>query len=289
VLRSNAPGGPYTRIAQPTGTSYVDTAPACGETRYYVVQAASSSTCHSANSAEASASTNACPPCTTQSLYNNNFDSASGLAGWSVGSFVGGSVTDWRGVQTCTAHSGANVFRFGGTTCTGNYANNDYNYAQPNGAAGIAVPAGASTNRLTFWHRRDFETGFDGGTLSLSLDGTTYVPVPAAAILSGSYNGGVAPDCAPAGAAGRSIYSGTASSFSQTVVDLDAACTLAGATEGCGGQSVRIAFTAISDCGTTGDGWFLDDVDVASCVPLPSLLSDGFESGTLSAWAGSSP
>jgi trimeric autotransporter adhesin len=289
VLRSNGAGGPYTRIAQPTGTSYVDTAPACGETRYYVVQAASSSTCHSANSAEVSATTNACPPCTTQSLYTNNFDSASGLAGWSVGSFAGGSTTDWRGVQTCTAHSGANVFRFGGTTCTGNYANNDYNYAQPNGAAGIAVPAGASVNRLTFWHRRDFETGFDGGTLSLSLDGTTYVPVPAAAILSGSYNGSVAPDCAPAGSAGRSIYSGTASSFSQTVVDLDAACTLAGATEGCGGQSVRIAFTAISDCGTTGDGWFLDDVDVASCVPLASLLSDGFESGTLSAWAGHSP
>ena len=62
-----------------------------------------------------------------------------------------------------------------------------------------------------------------------------------------------------------------------------------GAVGGCSGQAVRIAFTAISDCGTTGDGWFLDDIDVASCVPLPALLSDGFESGTLSAWAGSSP
>ena len=290
VLRSSAASGPYTRIAQPAGTGYVDAGPACGETYYYVVQAASSSTCHSANSAEVSAATDACPPCATQSLYNNNFDSTAGLAGWTTGSFVGGSVTDWRGVQACTAHSGSDVFRFGGTTCTGNYVSNDFNYAQPNGAAGIAVPAGSRTNRLTFWHRRDFENGFDGGTLTVSLDGTSYVPVPATAILSGSYNGTIAGDCAPAGAAGRSAYTGTAASFSQTVVDLDAACNLAGGlTEGCGGQSVRIGFTAISDCSVTGDGWFLDDVDVASCVPLPALLSDGFESGTLGAWAGHSP
>jgi len=293
VLRSSAAGGPYTLVAQPNGTSYSDATPRCGETFYYVVKAASSSVCQSPSSAEVSATTDACAPCTTQSLYNHNFDAGAGLAGWSVGTFVvGGSVTDWRGVQACTAHSGGNVFRFGGTSCTGNYAGNGFNYAQPNGASGIAVPVGASFNRLSFWHRRGFESGFDGGTLTVSIDGTNYVPVPTAAILSGGYNGTIAADCAPAGAAGLSAYTGTSSGFTETVVDLDAACDLAGGgTEGCGGQSVRIAFTAVTDCSVTDDGWFLDDVDVASCVPGPSttLLSDGFESGTLTQWSGSAP
>ena len=291
VLRSTTPGGPYVLVAQPTGDGYTDTAPACGETYYYVIKAANSSTCQSAASAEVSATTTDCEPCTTQSLYANNFDSAAGLAGWTTGTFAGASVADWRGVQTCTAHSGGNVFRFGGTTCTGNYASNDFNYAQPNGAAGIAVAAGSRTSRLSFWHRRDFENGFDGGTLSLSLNGTSYVAVPATAILSGAYNGTIAADCAPSGAAGRTAFTGTSASFTQTIVDLDAACNLAsGGTEGCGGKSVRIAFTAVSDCSLTGDGWFLDDVDVSSCVlDAPLLLSDGFESGTLTQWSGFSP
>jgi hypothetical protein len=292
VLRSTTPGGPYVLVAQPTGTGYTDTAPGCGETHYYVIKAASSSTCQSAASTEVSATTTVCEPCTTQSLYANNFDSAAGLAGWTTGTFAGASVADWRGVQTCTAHSGANVFRFGNTACTTNYANNDYNYAQPNGAPGIAVAAGARTNRLSFWHRRDFESGFDGGTLSVSLNGTSYVAVPSSAIISGTnYNGTVAADCAPTGSAGRSIFTGTAATFTQTIVDLDAACNAAsGGTEGCGGQSVRIAFTAITDCGSVGDGWFLDDVDVSSCVlDNPQLLSDSFESGTLGQWSGFSP
>ena len=70
------------------------------------------------------------------------------------------------------------------------------------------------------------------------------------------------------------------------------ACNAAsGGTEGCGGQAVRIGFTAVTDCSVTGDGWFLDDVDVSSCVPdgpIP-LLSDDFESGTLLQWSGNNP
>jgi hypothetical protein len=293
VLWSSSAGGPYTLRAQPTGNSYVDVAPRCGETYYYVVQAVGSPSCRSGSSAEVSASTDACPPCSTQTLYSNDFDSTSGLAGWSVGTFLpGGSVIDWRGVQTCTAHSGGNVFRFGGTTCTGNYGSNRFTYAQPNGAAGIAVPAGALTNRLSFWQRREFETGFDGGTLRVSIDGLTYVPVPDSAILAGAYNGAIADDCAPAAAGGLNAFTGTAAIFSETVVDLDAACDAAtGGSEGCGGQAVRIGFTAVTDCNATGDGWFLDDVAVSSCVldGPPPLLWDGFEGGTLGQWGGSSP
>jgi hypothetical protein len=94
--------------------------------------------------------------------------------------------------------------------------------------------------------------------------------VPASAILAGttSYNGTVAPDCAPAGAAGSPIFTGTQASFVTTTVDLDAACNVAsGTTTGCAGRAVRIGFAAITDCSVTGDGWFLDDVVVTACTP----------------------
>ncbi|MFN7960287.1 MAG: hypothetical protein U0002_03370 [Thermoanaerobaculia bacterium] len=269
ILRSTTSGGPYTQVGTSTTTSFVNTGLACNTTYFYVVRAANSATCESANSAQASATTNTCT-CTTTTLYNNNFDAATGLSDWTRGTFVsGGSVTDWRGVQACTAASGANVFRFGGTACTTDYVSNDFNFAQPNGATGITIPAGSTTARLTFSHRRDFESGFDGGTLAISTDGTNYTFVPATAILSGTtYNGTVSASCPPAGAAGTAIFTGTATAFSTTTVDLDAACNaIAGNTGGCAGKSVRIAFTTISDCSVTGDGWFLDNVSVSACTP----------------------
>ncbi|HKI01094.1 MAG TPA: hypothetical protein VKK31_03865 [Thermoanaerobaculia bacterium] len=268
IYRATTSGGPYTQVGTATGTTFSNTGLACNTTYFYVVRAANSATCESANSNQASATTPTCT-CTTSTLYSKNFDADTGLAGWTTGTFGGTSVVSWRGVQTCTAASGTRIFRYGGTSCTSDYGSNNFNFAQPNGAAGISVPAGSTTSRLTFKHRRAFETGFDGGTLTVSVDGASYEIVPASAILSGAtYNGTVAPDCAPAGAAGTPIFTGTQAAFVTTTVDLDAACDLAsGTTGGCAGRAVRIGFTAISDCSVTGDGWFLDDVVVTACTP----------------------
>jgi hypothetical protein len=64
------------------------------------------------------------------------------------------------------------------------------------------------------------------------------------------------------------VFTGVATSFVNTTIDLDAACNAAtGGTGGCAGQSVRIGFTAITDCSATDDGWFLDDVTVTACTP----------------------
>ncbi len=183
---------------------------------------------------------------------------------------AGGSTASWRGVQTCTAASGTKIFRYGGTSCTADYGSNNFTYAQPNGAGGITVPAGSTTSRLSFKHRRAFERGYDGGTLTVSLDGTNYTFVPASAIVAGttSYNGTVSASCPPAGAAGAAIFTGSQTTFVTTTVDLDAACNaVTGGSGGCAGQAVRIGFTSISDCSVTGDGWFLDDVSVTACVP----------------------
>lgn len=267
VYRSTVGGGPYTQIATTTATNYPNTGLTGGQTYYYVVR--SFAGCESGNSNEASA-TAVGGSCTTTTLYTNGFESGSGLAGWSKGTFVaGGSTTSWRGIQTCSAQSGSKIFRYGGSSCTANYTNNNFTFAQPNAAAGIAVPAGSTTTRLSFGHRRRFESGYDGGTLTLSLNGSNYYWVPASAILSGTtYNGTVAASCPPSGAAGVSIFTGIATSFGTTTVDLDAVCnSITGGSGGCAGQSLRIGFTSITDCTAVDDGWFLDNVTVTACTP----------------------
>jgi len=207
--------------------------------------------------------------CTTQSLYSNDFDSTSGLSDWTRGTFNGSSTNVWRGVQNCSAASSPNIFRFGGNSCSSNYYSNRFIFAEPGNGNGIAVPTGSSDARLTFNHRRQFETNYDGALVALSLDGSSYTVVPASAIISGaSYNGTVNAACEPSGAAGLPIFTGTQSSFVSTEIDLDAACDLVtGGSGGCAGQSLYIAFTGISDCSVTRDGWFLDDVEITACVP----------------------
>jgi hypothetical protein len=271
IYRSATSGGPYTQVGTSAIPSFSNTGLSCNTAYHYVVRAANSPSCESGNSIQASATTGVCAACTPNTvLYTNGFETGTGLSNWSKGTFVsGGSTTSWRGIQTCTARAGTKVFRFGGSTCTADYGSNAFTYAQPNGTGGVTVPAGSTTTRLSFWHRRAFETGYDGGTLAVSVDGSNYTLVPAAAILSGAtYNGTVLNDCPPAGAVGAPIFTGTASAFVNTVVDLDAACNAAtGTTTGCAGRAVRIGFTSITDCGITGDGWFLDDVNVTACVP----------------------
>jgi trimeric autotransporter adhesin len=272
VYRSTTSGGPYTSVGSAIGTTFSDTGLACNTTYYYVVRAFNG--CESGSSAQASATTATCTGggCTaTATLYSNGFETGTGLSDWTRGSFLAfGSTTSWRGIQTCTAQTGTKIFRYGGALCTDNYGNNNFNFAQPKGATGIAVPAGTNTTRLSFGHRRRFETGYDGGTLTLSLDGINYEYIPASAILSGStYNGTIAADCSPsADATGAPVFTGVSSSFTNTTVNLDAACNLlTGGTSGCAGRTLYIGFTTITDCSLTDDGWFLDNVTVTACTP----------------------
>lgn len=268
VFRSTASGGPYTQIGTVTGTSTQATGLAAGTTYYFVVKAYDG-TCESAFSNQAQATTQGGGACTATTLYTNGFETGSGMSNWSKGTFVtGGSTVDWRGIQTCTAKAGTKIFRFGGNNCTANYGNGRFTFAQPNGAGGIAVPVGAQDTTLSFWHRRRFESGFDGGALTVSVNGSNYFFVPASAIVSGGYTGVTSTSCPPAGAGGVSVFTGISTSFTQTVVDLDAACDAAtGGVTGCAGLSVRVGFTSITDCSVNDDGWFLDDVTVTSCVP----------------------
>ena len=267
VYRSLTSGGPYNLVGTTAGTSFSNTGLTCGTTYFYVVRAFAG--CESVNSAQVSATTANCLPCNTTTLYTNGFETGSGLSDWTVGTFVaGGNVADWRGIQTCTAQTGTKIFRFGGNNCTANYGNGRFAFAQPRGATGIAVPAGSTTTRLAFGHRRRFESGFDGLTLAISVNGTNYFLIPASAIISGaSYNGTTSTACPPAGAGGVSVFTGIQTAFVSSTIDLDAACNIAtGGTTGCAGQAVRVAFTSITDCSQNDDGAFLDNVTVTACT-----------------------
>ena len=264
VYRATVSGGPYTKVGTTTSTSFANTGLTANTKYYYVVRAFKD--CESASSTQVSATTLNTSTCATRTLYSNGFESGSGLGAWTRGTYNGAATTNWRGIQACTAQSGSRIFRYGGSTCSTDYSSSEFLYARP---PAIFVPSGSRTTRLTFGHRWQFETGFDGGTLALSFNGVDYFYVPGSTIISGiGYNGTVSSLCPPSGAAGAGIFTGERSTFASTTVNLDAACNaITGGTAGCAGRSLYIAFTSITDCSLTFDGWFLDNVTVTACTP----------------------
>ncbi len=290
VYRSISSGftpGSSNRIATGlSSTTYSDDGVVDG-TYYYVVRAEDNTTGHSGpnggveetNTIERSGTVSG-GASSTVTLFDDSFDSGVGLNGWGSGQFVGTTV-GWRGIQSCSANSGSGIFRFGGTSCTSNYGNDKFTFVNPGGTTGIVIPGDASDTTLNFWHRWAFETRYDGATMMISTDGSSYTYVPASAISSGSYTHTTSTYCAPEGGGDRAIWSGTKSTFTNTIIDLDAAANaISGNTGGAAGKTLWIAFAVITDCSTTGDGWFFDDVMVtattgSSCGSAALLATGG--------------
>ncbi|HEX9945762.1 MAG TPA: sialidase family protein [Thermoanaerobaculia bacterium] len=124
------------------------------------------------------------------------------------------------------------------------------------GAASVAVPSGATETRLAFWHRRQFASGRNGGSLKVSVDGGPALSVPASAILSG----------AGYGEADEALFKGRDRHPVSTVVDLDAVCSAATGA-GCAGRSLRLLFSAGDLPAEKADRWLLDEVAVTACTP----------------------
>jgi len=61
ILRGTTSGGPYTQVGTSATTSFADTGLTCNTAYFYVVQATNAPGCASGNSAQATATTNACP------------------------------------------------------------------------------------------------------------------------------------------------------------------------------------------------------------------------------------
>ncbi|MBP7866929.1 MAG: S8 family serine peptidase [Acidobacteria bacterium] len=261
VYRDTASGftpGTTNRIASGiAGTSFNDAnGLASGTAYYYIVRATDT-----ANGVEESNLVRlSCVPygaLSATTFYTENFDgwAAGSLANW-VRAYYTGDANDWRGVMACTAHSGSNIFRCGGTDCTASYALSKHALARP---PAITFPSGSSNTRLSFWHRWAAETSYDGFYLRISTDGSAYTVVASSAILQNTYN---------STASGIGVWSGNQASFVNTIVDLDAACNLiSGNTGGCSGKTVYIGFMELTDNLYNYSGWFIDDVVITANVP----------------------
>jgi Zn-dependent metalloprotease len=141
----------------------------------------------------------------------------------------------------------------------------------------IAVPAGAPL--VSFTHLVDTEApfeagapGFDGGNLTVSVNGGPFVVVPATAYTFNPYNREILPPGATANPlAGQTAFSGTDE----------------GSTEGTWGDS-RVDLTGLASAGDTvrlqwafGNdecndsnafkGWYVDDVRLYSCAATPTI------------------
>jgi hypothetical protein len=272
VYRSTSNGGPYSLIGTSTTPAFSDPGVACARTYDYVVTA-SNGTCSSGVSNQAQATTAACVT-SCGPFYNNDFEGGVGPSDWNTGSF-GANVgaVDWRGIQACSAHSGSQIFRFGGPTCSATYGPTEYAFAVPGGSAGIPMPPTASSLTLSFWHRYNFPTTSDGASLAIQVDNSGYFFVPFFAFVSGAtYNSNIGGGCPPPGSAGAPVFAGTQSSFVNTQINLDTACNWASFSNGgCGGHAVYLAFIGITGCAGTGTGWFLDDVNVSGCQVVTPL------------------
>jgi outer membrane protein assembly factor BamB len=275
IYRATAPFTPSwsSRIASglpATTVSYVDSSGlVAGTTYYYVVRATDeTSGVEDTNTVQLSVQAGDVylyGPETFDALVDGNMD------GWTEGRYSG-VATDWRNVMTCAAHSGGKIYRFGGTNCPTSYTSSaagTFNEAWVRTPA-IAVPAGSTNVRLSFWHRWAFEPYYDGAFLEISLDATNYYYVLPSAILSNTYNGetyllGDLP-----------VWNVSQPTFVNTVVNLDAACNgVPGNTGGCSGKTVNIGFVALNDEVFNDLGWFIDDVQVTrdpvgSCSLAPA-------------------
>jgi hypothetical protein len=134
----------------------------------------------------------------------------------------------------------------------------------------------SSTSRLIFWHRFNFENGFDGGVLEVSIDGgATWSDILSGggSFLAGGYNGTINTGFQnPIG--GREAWTGASASVNaMTRVEV-----LLGAFAG---LDVRVRWRMGADNRfvTSGTGWWVDDIQFTNlALNCPPLARDDFAS-----------
>jgi hypothetical protein len=150
----------------------------------------------------------------------------------------------------------------------------------------IGIVAGSTlTFRHTFAFQGTVAQCFDSGTLEISTNGgQTWTVMPDAAFTAGGFNGTTNSCCSNPIAGKRSWCAGTVGAMSQVTVNLSSFA----------GQRARLRWHAGDDSSLQGTGWFVDTVSLTN-IQAPTacssggIFSDGFESGSTSAWTGQFP
>lgn len=122
--------------------------------------------------------------------------------------------------------------------------------------------SGGTNTKVSFRHKFDFETTYDGGVLEVAIGGGGFTDITSGggAFLSGGYVGTLSANFGnPIG--GRNAWTGPVANFVTSVARLPAAAA---------GQSVRLRWRAGTDSSNSGNGWFVDSISVgdgATCCP----------------------
>jgi hypothetical protein len=107
---------------------------------------------------------------------------------------------------------------------------------------------------LSVWHSYNTESGFDGGVIEISTDGSTWTDLGPEMAQNG-YSGAISTEySSPIG--GRNAFTGISGGYVETLVDL----------ADWSGQEVRVRFRMASDSTVAGVGWHVDDVSITGAA-----------------------
>ena len=181
----------------------------------------------------------------TATVWSENFDSVAPPAlpvGWS--STGGGSQTPWTTVTTQRDTLPNAAYTISGASVGSNELV----------SAAVTLLVGAS--QLTFRHRYEMESTYDGGVLELKIGGGAFADILTAggSFASGGY---VATLTSGSSLAGRSAWTGTNSSFITVTVNLPPAAA---------GQTVQFRWRSATDSSVSSAGWWVDTVAVVGSV-----------------------
>lgn len=221
-----------------------------------------------------------CPGATVH--FGETFED--GLAGWTLGSE--GVNPEWPEFKWAAAtkapqgHPGRAAFALNssdGSCERGDDISGRFWMDSPR----ISIPSSVSNVKLRFKHYMASEYAYDGGHLSISVNGGEFELVPASAYRFNGPNATLltAPP-SPAGGsnknpnAGRRAWTGanggdTVGSWGTTVADLAGIANP--------GDAIVLRFEFGNDCGGGWFGWYVDDLQVYSCpiLPAPEVTING--------------
>jgi hypothetical protein len=120
-----------------------------------------------------------------------------------------------------------------------------------------AISIATSNSQLSFLHRYDVESGWDGCVLEISINGGAFSDILTAGgiFISGGYNAVLNESVNPLSE--RNAWSGDSGSFVTTVVNLPASAA---------GKSIRLRWHLGNDDSVTVDGWYVDTVMISDGV-----------------------
>ncbi len=264
-----------------TGLTWSDSDVVSGTTYYYIVRAEDDTNfgngpCNSGNSDSNSTIRGAAPGGPVAVAFEDAF--SGDLSLWAIEAGPGntGTTAAWGLVTSDSNSAPASLFVSDEASVKDQVAGF---------ATTVNLPAGNAA-ALSFSHRYDTESTYDGGVLEYSIDGSAWfdilagdgadIPANADRILSNGYQSTISTSYnSPIG--GRSAWSGNSNGFVLTEVDLSDFA----------GNDIQLRWRLGCDSSVAGNGWWIDDIAVTAasdcggttCDYSASAEGDSFPAG----------